>query len=275
VEKLIRASGMSLLVSMDGDHDATSYRPYASGRSSYPAVARNLPRLADWSSDVMVRMTFHPQALDLVDNVGHVLEMGAPAIALCPVLEVSWDGYEQALERAYEYLADWYLEQARLGSVPPLSVTNTLLKQLHRNRLFGERPIRPCGVGTSMLGVDVDGNVMPCHRFLYRPDDRLGRVEQPALNDKRAQYVELTSRSMIGCDTCMANLVCGGGCRAVAVHAGLRLNEPHPNHCLTMRAHARVAYRIYDTLMAEGNPAFARMLGSPSSVGPVNELAFR
>lgn len=269
VERVVRDAHMGLLVSLDGGPDAALSRPYVSGRSSYDAVVRNLPRLVAWAESVMVRMTFHPQSLALVDNVRHALELGAPSVALCPVVEADWAGYEDRLEAEYEALADWFLAEARRGRYLPLPVTHTLLRQWHAHMHGVVRPARPCGIGTHLLGVDTDGNVMPCHRFLYRPQDWLGTVDMPVRPDARVPYVALSSDTILGCDGCSARAVCGGGCRLVALSGGLGLTGSHPGHCLTMRAHARMVRRLYHTLMAEQPEAFTDyLLGTAQAAHP-------
>jgi uncharacterized protein len=256
VERLVRDAHMSLLISLDGTPTENRERHFASGRPSYEVVADNLPRLLSWTHEAVVRMTFHPQALDLLGNVRHVLALGAPSVALCPVEEADWEPHEARLEAAYDELADWFVAEARKGGLPPLEITKMALRSLHAARQGAPRPSRPCGVATTILGVDPDGNVLPCHRFLYRPEDRLGHVSRPELPAERLRYVHLSSSDMLGCDTCTARMVCGGGCRAVAVNAGRALESgTTPGYCITTRAHVRAATRIYDVLSAEDNPA--------------------
>jgi uncharacterized protein len=221
-------------------------------------------------------MTFHPRALDLLGNVRQAFDLGAPAVMLCPVVEAEWRGHEQALEEAYDVLADFYIEEARKGRILSLEMTNNLLIQQHALVRGGSRPPRPCNVGTALIGVDPDGHVLPCHRFLYRPQDRIGTVDQPVFDEKRWQYVHLSSSDIIGCDDCLARGVCGGGCRAVALASGRSLYEAHPGHCVTMRAHVRAMHRIYDTLTAENNLAFQQFLASARPLDPVMaELGMR
>ena len=265
VERLVRENKMSLLISMDGGPRPMSHRPFVSGRSAFHVIERNLPRLVDWSPRSVVRLTFHPKSLELVENVKFLLELGAPAVAVCPVLEADWRGHEERLDEAYQALADWYIQEARRGILLPLVITHTLLLAWHRGLHGAPRPSRPCSVGTSMLAVDPDGHVMPCHRFISRPQDWLGRVDRPAL-EGRTRYVEISSRNFLGCDKCTAEPVCGGGCRTVALIAGLGLEEAHPAHCLTMRAHVSALRRIYESLLSEENPAFHRLLKSTAPV---------
>lgn len=276
VERIIRDSQMHLLISMDGRRGASRYRPFVSGRSSYPLVARNLRKLAQWSPDAVVRMTFHPGALDLVGNVQEALELGAPSVALCPVNEADWTGHEEQLDASYQALAEWCIAEARQHHIVPLEVTHHLLRLYHLHQQGAPRPQRPCGVGTNVLSVDPEGNVMPCHRFLYRPQDWLGTVSEPVLSEARQQYVHFSSHDMLGCDTCIAAPVCGGGCRVVAMNAGLGLHGAHPGYCLTARAHTRAAIRIYHTLMNEDNFLFARTVAKPrGQSGAISELVMR
>lgn len=261
VEAIVRDAQMFLLVSVDGGEDTMASRPYVGGGSPWRAVARNLKRLVAWSPAVTARMTYHPEALTLVDNVRRVLELGAPSISLCPVVESDWRGSEQRLTEAYEELGDWFLSEARRGSYLPLYATWDLLRRVHSSRRGGSRPPRACPVGTSLIAIDPDGHVMPCHRYLYRPQDWFGTVDNPGFPAEREKYVRITSRELLGCQDCVAESVCGGGCRLVVVSERLDLHSGiHPGHCLNTRAHARVAYRIYDTLMKEQPEPFTSAL---------------
>lgn len=154
----------------------------------------------------------------------------------------------------------------------PLAITWDLLRQYHNHRLRADspsgcggcRPGRPCEVGNSLLAIDPEGNVMPCHQFLYRPQDWLGTAEAPDLGERRRPYVELTSQDLLGCLGCAAEPVCGGGCRVVALRHGQGLQGVHEGHCLVTRAHARAVFRVYDTLMKERNVTFQRELARTS-----------
>lgn len=274
-ERIIRDCGMHLLVSLDGGENAMAQRPYVGGGSPFKAVARNLERLVKWSPAVTARMTYHPEALDLVANVRRVMELGAPWVVLSPVVESDWRSSEERLEEAYSELADWFLAEARQGRYLPLEVTWRLLRQTHHARQGGARPSRACPVGTTLIAVDPDGQVMPCHRYLYRPQDWLGQVDQPRFPLEREKYVRITSRDLLGCDGCLAEPVCGGGCRLLVVSERLDLNSGiHPGHCMNTRAHARVVYRIYDTLMEEQPASFTAALRRESvSTEAFGELA--
>ena len=264
VERLVREAGMKVLVSLDGTPEASASRCFRSGRPSHETVARNLPRFVACASGTTVRMTFHPQALDLVGNVRHALALGAPAVGLCRVIEADWAGHEDALEQAFQDLADWFIDETRKGSIPPLVVTCLQLVQLHHALRGAPRPPRSCRMGHSLLAVDPDGHVMACHRCLYRPSDWVGTVERAVSVESRQEYLAFSSQDLQGCDTCVARPVCGGGCRVAALEDGHGFSQAHPHQCLIMRSTARALLRIHATLVDEGNSAFLQMLESPS-----------
>ena len=249
IERFIEKTQMALLISLDGQKESHEHRPFVSGRSSYDQVVKTLPRLLKASPAVTIRLTFHPQSLDLVGNVQRVLALKAPCVYLGPVVEADWRGSEEALERAFQDLAQWFIEELRQGRVPPVLTLWESLRFWHQLRPEGRRPSRPCGVGEKLLGIDPDGNVMPCHRFLYRPQRWLGTIDEPLDPDKRAPYLELTSGDIqADCDSCHARSICGGGCRVVSLQSGGGLYGHHPFHCLITQAHARAVERIYQYL---------------------------
>ena len=245
VEKVIRQADMALLVSIDGGRRASRLRPMVSGRESYDLVAKNLPKLASWASHCTARLTFTPDNLDLVEAVRDVLSIAPVGIALSPVVEMDWSGHEQALEQAYQELGDWFLQEFAQGRRPPLEVTWELMRSYVGHLDCQSRPVKACPLGTSLMAVDAQGNVLPCHRFLHQPKDRLGLVEAQELPAERWRYVHLHTLEIPDCAQCEARTVCGGGCRAVALQAGYGLEGVHPNHCLLLRTHMRMVRRIH------------------------------
>lgn len=140
VEKIIRGSGMALLVSMDGGHDANAARRFVSGRPSYEHVARNLPRLVEWSSNVLVRMTLHPDALDLVGNIQQVLSLGAPGLVISAVSEAPWSRHADALESAYllQPAVDLYLQRPERSDVGHRSARQHDVGDVQHERYHGD-----------------------------------------------------------------------------------------------------------------------------------------
>lgn len=274
VERCVKDSHMDLLISVDGEARAQRARPFESGAESYSVVARNLPKLMNWSRRAIVRLTYHPDNLDFVGGLSHLLSLGAHSVGLAPVVEADWEGLEERLETAYEELADWFVREARRGNILPIESSWLLLKRLDWSLRGWPGAERPCPVAQDLLGVNPDGQVMPCHRYLYRPQDWLGSVDRPKLSLARDQYLDLRRHHLKECADCPARSVCQGGCRLLAVEAGLGLQGVLPAYCLHLRAHARAVTRIYQTLWTERNEGFLRVLRSPSPLSSaISELA--
>lgn len=273
VERLIRDSGMELLISFDGLPEASAERPLVGGGASYRRVVETLPRLLSWSARAAVRMTFHPRALNLLDNVRHALELGARSVVLAPVFEADWQGHEARLAQAYAELTEWFLAECRAGRRPGLEFTWLQLRKWHQAQSGAPRPGRPCPVGHSLLAVNPDGQVMPCHRFLNRPGDWLGSIHQAHLDAARRPYQQLEAVETPDCRSCPARPICAGGCRVVALEAGAPLTGVAPNYCLLTRAHTAMVRAIYETLHGERNRVLLGQLASPGRWGPLGEFA--
>ena len=254
VGRIVSDHRMVLLVSLDGGPSTTAAdRPFASGRSPHDLIVSNLGHLKEVAHDLLVRATFTPDGLDLPERVQALMDIGAPAVALFPVQECAWEHALPEVDRAYERLGQWFLEHSTPDSLPPLVVTRKLLLEWHRHLKTGSRPPRPCPVGHSLLGIDPEGQVMPCHRFLDRRQDHLGTLEEPGLrSEARRPYLALGSETLADCSGCPAAGVCGGGCRLVPLQKGHELHQVDPAYCIPMRAHHRAVVALYDELARRG-----------------------
>lgn len=272
VERLIRDHQIHLFVSLDGSADANQARPFVSGRPSHNVVLQNIPKFVSWSPRVDLRMTFHPQALDLVANLKAGFEhLPAGDIYLCPVVEADWTGYESRVEDAHLQMAQWFLEEFRAGRPPRLPITWSYLRVHDRFHRLGDTslPQRPCEIGHEWLAVNYSGNVMPCFRYLDRPEDWLGSVEdEQGVCSQRQPYLHLSTAQVGRCPDCPSHQ-CGGGCRVLSLRAGAGFFGHHPNHCLLLKAHLKAVEIIYNTLLQESPTAFLSCL---QNAGPPNFL---
>lgn len=271
VQKVVQEGAMSLLISLDGGPRANRQRPMVSGRESYSRVARNLEKLAAWSPRSLIRVTYTPENLNLAERVREVLALAPLGLVVSPVVEADWNGHEQALEEAYRELEEWFLQEFSQGRRPPLESTWELLRTLTNHLSCQQRPSKACPLGDSILGIDSQGHVLPCHRFLHQPLDRLGTVAQDRLPAERWRYVELHTLEISDCATCEVRRVCGGGCRAVALQAGYGLKGVHPHHCLLLRTHFRMAWRIHQALQSQDR--YWRYLNQFTSSEVLRELS--
>lgn len=249
VKRFLQESQAHLLVSLDGDKASHEHRATVSGRNSWSHLQRNLAKLVAWAQSTTVRMTYHPGSLNLLDKVLAAQEIGANWILLAPVVEADWQGHEPYLQEQSQRLADWFIQQFIAGHNPPIEHYWTWLAEYHRCRGQAVRPAKACPLGTSLIAVDTAGNILPCHRYLYRKSERFGHVDRTvSLPDKRWDYVHLSRAEIPDCLSCIARQLCGGGCRVVALEAGFGLQGVHPHHCLLTREQMNQVVRIYQQL---------------------------
>lgn len=249
VQRFIEEAQANLLISLDGDAASHRFRPKASGGDSWPHLKRNLSRLLSWAPGALVRTTYHPGSLNLLEKVLAVQELNPAWILLSAVVESDWSGSLEALREQSERLAHWFVAEFRAGRRAPLYSHWQWLLQHHLNLENPIRPAKACALGTQVLAFDTAGNILPCQRYLYRKHDRLGHVQtQVGFPAARSRYVHLSRAEIPDCADCIARVHCGGGCRVVAQEGGYGLTGVHPNHCLITREQARQVQFIYQQL---------------------------
>jgi uncharacterized protein len=249
VRRFLQEGKVQVLISLDGDEASHRFRPKVSGAPSWEHLRRNLRNLIEWGSSSSIRMTFHPGSLNLLEKVQAAHSLGAGWILLAPVVETDWSGHELELREQSQRLADWFLAEFRAGRIAPLHHYWDTLLHYHLRYGSEERPAKACPLGTSLLAFDTAGNILPCHRYLYRKQERFGVAgRQVGLPDRRWDYVHLSRPEIPDCKSCIARTVCAGGCRVIPLEAGLGLNGVHPNQCLLNRELVIQVDRIYQEL---------------------------
>ncbi len=249
VQRLVEEGQIHLLVSLDGDEASHRFRPKVSGAESWSHLCKNLRKLVAWAPSTMVRMTYHPGSLNLVEKVEASLELGGRWTLLSPVVEADWGGHEDELREECRRLGDWFVREFEAGRTPPLQ--NHWIWMLAHHRSLGRetRPAKACPLGTQLIAFDTAGNVLPCHHYLYRKTERFGDVRHPGrFPPNRDALVHLSRAEIPDCQTCVARSFCGGGCRVVALEGGYGLNGVHPNHCLLTQTMMLEKIRVYERL---------------------------
>jgi uncharacterized protein len=163
--------GISL--SLDGGERAQRHRPLRGGTSSFPLVLDKLALLERRLGKRLpgVRMTVTPQtASDLVQNVSFFLDRGFRSVYFAAVAEAQWTLDDLSVyEQQQRQLATAWIESLRAGRMWLSTSWNKSLarRELRRRGAYGGEQAVMCGAGTSMLAVDIYGDIFPCHRFAF------------------------------------------------------------------------------------------------------------
>ena len=166
-------SRVQLSLSCDGGERSQGQRLTAGGRSSFPLVLEKLDLVSRRYRGALpgIRMTVSPATVaDFYDDVHFFWDRGFEHIYFAPVVETEWPHrYLEVFEEEQLRLADdWAREllEERRRSFATWDKALAYREFIRRGLIEPERRM-VCGAGSSMLAVDVHGDIYPCHRFVF------------------------------------------------------------------------------------------------------------
>ena len=108
-----------------------------------------------------------------------------------------------------------------------------------------------CGVGRKMVGIAINGDVYPCHRFVGDDKFKLGNVENFE-SASRAKYSESYVDKHPVCSKCWAKYQCGGGgCIQDNQVTKGDVDNINTRHCSELKHQLKHAISIYNALDEE------------------------
>lgn len=219
-QKFLREHKVSIQVSMDGTPEAqNSNRPYQ--KSGAPSYEQAIGMIKPWIQGVptTARGTVTGANTDIKHHMDHLLTEGFTQVSMVPIF-----GHDDLLThedtkefiRQYRKLIEYAREQVAQGNATSLRGYGNLMSDLAKLH-GGGRKTHACGAGTTLLGVDIRGNLYPCHRFVGELGFVLGSVFQGFHNEPEFYTVERFQDetlldNMGKCATCFARAFCAGGC---------------------------------------------------------------
>ncbi|MCG3134179.1 MAG: hypothetical protein HMLKMBBP_01466 [Planctomycetes bacterium] len=112
-----------------------------------------------------------------------------------------------------EMLDQGGLDDIRAGRRKPYSPFLESLELLRKDRdRKGPQTKISCGVGRNDQGIDVDGGVYPCHRYVGMSAYKIGDIWSGVDRASVAAYYERVFAVYKHCSGCWATRWCGGGC---------------------------------------------------------------
>jgi uncharacterized protein len=230
-----------------------------------------------------VRMTVTPKNVAyLAEGVTYYMDNGFSRVSPTPVYEDPWT--DESLNT--------YMEQ--LEHVGALFVREVIrgnsdfdlggFSEHVRGVIFGGSRGRACGAAKTMVAVDTDGSIYPCHRFIgytnrsnnYRLGDvfnGLDPIDDP-LQGNMISDMKVSSETKGGCSSCSGDTKLHSGCAAVNVATtGLPLLAPNTYGRLE-EIRATVVRTVVDYLVDHHTEAFKAYL-EPLSPGRKQETQDR
>ncbi len=248
VEFLIRER-FSIMLSLDGPEAIQDrFRPTASGRGSFALAAAGIRRLLarhPGRDGIIVRATMSHQSHDVRQLSEFFEQFGFRRIGLGSTLGFAYgkgpfdltQQDREEIDDAIESLIDERIADGVRSYTPvpynPL-LRGVLALQRECNRP-GPRVKMACGVGRNDQGVDVDGRIYPCHRYVGMNEYVLGDIWSGIDDDAARRYYDRLAGVYERCRRCWATRWCAGACpRYVSAPDGTVM-EPDESHCRGVR----------------------------------------
>jgi len=262
VNEFLKKYDYSVLCSIDGlsvDHD--KHRVYPNKKGSWKDAIAGLDRLLEWKDprNLTVRWTISKDTMkSVVDGTKFFVEKkGIPNIAHEFVYEVEWEPETIAkLEKKFIELIPWIVEKFKEENLKiELKPFRDGMRAFNPVKRMSDR----CGLAKNDLGVDVDGNLFTCHRFVDQKDFYIGNIHTGLDFNKVRKLIEWdmskirsADRGYDRCFTCPAKMGCNAGCMAVNYDTTGNVYIPPKCYCDLHLMKFRLAVRLRKELMSQG-----------------------
>lgn len=220
--KWAKKFGLGVLCSIDGPEEKhDKFRVYSDGRGSWNEAWRGIQLVRRWLIPTpQIRWTFTPETVEgLADDMKLFVEKYELFnIAVDAAYEVEWLPEDLLkLKAELEKLKKDYKVWMKQGK-PVFSMFIRDANSSVTQKMRGWRS--RCGLGEGAVGVDVDGTIYPCHRFVCSREIKIGHVSK-GFSSERTKWIEkwrkLPPYSEIPekCLKCKFKKACPGGCLAL------------------------------------------------------------
>jgi len=227
--------------SLDGDEEAhNAHRPFAAGRGSYHAVAKNLEKLKERGLEPhAIQSVITCRTVEKMPEIAKLLmDLGFTRIVLQPMMfgGILCQDPHKYLPRPARYVEKLF-ETFETVHIPFWEKTGIMphTRYLGLTYAYLLEPKRvymcqrsPCGAGRTIIAVKPDGDVYGCATGPWNEDFYYGNIFRDSFEDcRRSQNAcrsgERHFRTIEQCSSCLYRGWCQSGCPkdAYAVHKAL------------------------------------------------------
>ncbi len=219
--------------SIDGLRDGhNTNRVYPDGSGSWDDAWRGLSLVRKYVNPTpQLRWTVTPSTTKGLANSikTFVEEYKLTNIAVDMVYEVDWTSTDLAvLKNELKTFRDYYATWMQQG----IPVFSMFIRDANSAITLPERQwCTRCGLGQGAVGVDYDGTLYPCHRFIDSHKIKIGDIFN-GFNTTRTEWMDKWTKSSPYCETpskclnCNYKKACTGGC--IAMNYDI-FGNPHAN----------------------------------------------
>lgn len=230
VQKLQKMHPERVMVSIDGAIPKT--HELIRGKNTFKKTVESIKMLIDNGIPVRTNTVIYTQNIDeLNDLVDMLLDLGVQEIV-----------FDQFMDTGRGTTHEELIPSLEMGKIVSEKVTDIEEKpQRFTLKLGGDIPgstyFSFCGIGTSMVTIKANGNVVLCP-VLSGPEETAGNVLNTPLkeiwstNTLFQSFRDCNLDDMV-CGECPSKMECRGGCKARALHYYKDVCMPDPWMCAT------------------------------------------
>lgn len=256
----LNQENFSIVVSCDGDLKSQQInRPFKSSVGSHKLIENNITNLITsrkLKSNTSARITVTKQNADLQTHVAYLSKLGFKKVNWAEAIfssespkkeqfKLSYDDYNK-LSAYFDFLVDITILAIKNREFP----ADTRLIP-HITRLYNKsKRYFFCGVGRGIVGISIDGDIYPCHRFVGDDNYKIGNVRKgTALEYKSILNMGVDNNI---CRACWAKYFCGGGCvHEYNCSTDAEKNTPSEEGCRLIKKSIESAIYVYNCLTSE------------------------
>ena len=208
-------NNIKMVVSMDGVKEAQNmHRRTAGGKDTFEKVDKNLRYAIEKGVTTSVRLTYTNKTLKyLYENFKYYnFELGVNT-QFTPVNDTLEDFTEEELKtynEEFEKIHNLMRDSIIANNAARFHTYKRSFSFISHNRKTNHF----CSAGNKYLAVDYNGDLYPCHRFIYYPEWVIGNIYDGFDEEKRKIFTEYDiNERRKACANCEVGF-CGGNCYA-------------------------------------------------------------
>lgn len=228
-------------ISLDGSKEQQDKnRPILNGKSSYDKIEKNLDYLLQKFPETSCQVTV-VEPSSMVNSLENLIKIGFKNTIFLPVYskQSELESWQLSMVENHVHLAETIIKLNSSGhKIIDKSITRPIKAFAVGNTGYMCQSF-PCGAGTDLVAMDVNGNLYPCDTFFNLEGWSYGNIEDiiaTSFDDviTNSEVVktlkERFSSNNPSCSSCNVQNSCGGGCPGVTLQRKGTINSTDV-HC--------------------------------------------
>lgn len=250
---LLKKYNIKPLISFDGPPEIqNANRPFKNGDNSYLKVVSNIKNLlkeipsSSCRATIMPTNTFEEVKREIcsLGFTNYSIVNASSSLLGNYVTETVGSFYSENLFKFLENEATEFLVLIKQRKIFD-SIYKPILRRLN-NLIFKYKQSYGCKAGRSYVGISINGDIFPCHRFVGTNKMKIGTIWDDEINRQDYQYRVVTN--LLNCKKCWAKFFCGGGCMYINLANAGSINCPDITFCNELKFSVETAISLFHQL---------------------------